>query len=198
MAERVQEEDSGESGNRIRIVSIGIFLAGVFVLAVAAGLFFFKNQNSGSEIQIIASTDKVAPGQIIVHVDGSVKKPGVNKLAVQSRVVAAVGAAGGLTEDADQSKVNLASKLVDGQKIYIRSVGEGDGRIVGETTGVSVSSLVNINTASEAELDKLPGIGPVTAAKIIASRPYGSLEELLTKKVVSKSVFEKIKGLITY
>ncbi|OGD92467.1 hypothetical protein A2697_02880 [Candidatus Curtissbacteria bacterium RIFCSPHIGHO2_01_FULL_41_44] len=180
------------------MVSIGIFLAGVFVLAVAAGLFFFKNQNSGSEIQIIASTDKVAPGQIIVHVDGSVKKPGVYKLADQSRVVDAVGAAGGLTEDADQSKVNLASKLVDGQKIYIRSVGEGDGRIVGETTGVSVSSLVNINTASEAELDKLPGIGPVTAAKIIASRPYGSLEELLTKKVVSKSVFEKIKGLITY
>lgn len=61
-----------------------------------------------------------------------------------------------------------------------------------------MSQLININTASEAELDKLPGIGPVTATKIITSRPYSAPEELLTKKVVSSSTWGKIKELITY
>ena len=91
--------------------------------------------------------------------------------------------------------------MADGQKVYVPKIGESVsqsvGGSVGQIAGESVSQLVNINVASESELDKLPGIGPVTAQKIISSRPYSSLEDLLTKKVVSQSTYEKIKDLIS-
>jgi len=107
--------------------------------------------------------------------------------------------AGGLSGNADQSKINLAAKITDGQKIYVFAQGENTGTTsIKGITSITGSDLININTASESELDKLPGIGPVTAQKIITSRPYSSLEELLTKKAVSSSVYEKIKGLIAY
>ena len=64
-------------------------------------------------------------------------------------------------------------------------------------SGISASGLIDINAASESELDTLSGIGPVTAGKIIDNRPYGSLEELVSKKAVSSSVFEKIKDHIS-
>lgn len=67
----------------------------------------------------------------------------------------------------------------------------------GKVAGESVSALVNINSASAQELEKLPGIGPVTAGKIIAGRPYTSIDELLVKKVVGRSTYEKISPLVT-
>lgn len=181
-----------------KIVAIGLFLFGFFVLALGAGLFFFKNQSSSSDdIQIISahSDDPINQSEIIVHIDGAVANPGLYKLAASSRVDDAVKMAGGLRGDADMSKVNLAAKVADGQKIYIPASGEvtsDKSQVISQNT-----YLININNASESELDKLPGIGPVTAQKIVAGRPYSSLEDLLTKKAVSRSVFEKIKDLIS-
>ncbi|MDZ4209575.1 MAG: ComEA family DNA-binding protein [Candidatus Curtissbacteria bacterium] len=121
-------------------------------------------------------------------------------MPANTRVDDAIKAAGGLSPDADSTRINLAAKVSDGQKLYIQRVGESVSQSVsgsvGQVAGESVSQI-NINTASESELDKLPGIGPVTAQKIIASRPYSSPEELLSKKVVSSSVYEKIKDLIS-
>ncbi|MBI2326750.1 ComEA family DNA-binding protein [Candidatus Curtissbacteria bacterium] len=200
MAEDLSEGNYGEGNKRLRLIALGLFFGGLFVLALGAGLFFFKNQNSSSDIQIIAttkSTERGEPTEIVVHVDGAVLSPGVYKLAAGLRVDDAIKMAGGLTEDADQTKINLAAKLADGQKIYVFATGE---QVISDKSQVisQSTSLVNINAASESELDKLPGVGPVTAQKIIASRPYSSLEELLTKKAVNKSVWEKIKGMIAY
>jgi len=66
------------------------------------------------------------------------------------------------------------------------------------TTGIKgITGLVSINSGTQAELEELPGIGPVTAGKIIDNRPYGSVQELLERKIVGKTTFEKIKDLIT-
>lgn len=94
-----------------------------------------------------------------------------------------------MSEAADRGKINLAAKLSDGQKIYIlnsgESVSQSAGVPAGQIAGVSEGQLINVNTASEAELDKLPSVGPVTAQKIVASRPYSTLEELVSKKAVA-------------
>jgi competence protein ComEA len=115
----------------------------------------------------------------------------------------AIVIAGGLAKHADGDQVarhlNLASRLTDGAKIYIPTSGEllaAEGS-VGDSTGLilgtEAEAQVNINTASESELDALPGIGEVTTEKIISNRPYSRIEELLEKKIVGKKVFEDIQ-----
>lgn len=139
--------------------------------------------------------------EIVVDVAGAVMKPGVYKLKVDSRVQDALIAAGGMSEDADREKVaksiNLASKMVDGAKIYVPWQGE---KIPDSQENVVLSAanegLININDASQSELEELPGIGEVTAGKIINGRPYSDINQLLEKKVVGQSVFEKIKDKI--
>lgn len=147
--------------------------------------------------------------KIAVDVEGAVINPGVYRLKKSAIIQDALIAAGGMSGTADREKVaksiNLASKVVDGGKIYIPSVGEtplrpfdsAQGSAGQEVAGDSTSGLININTATENELDSLSGVGPVTAGKIINNRPYGSIEELLSKKAVSRSVFEKIKDKIS-
>lgn len=193
--------------DRLTFFILGLFLFGVFILALGIGLFFFKSSSS-DDIQIISNhfDDSINQNEIVVHVDGAIVAPGVYRLGPAARVTDAVAAAGGLTFAADQTRINLAAKVSDGQKIYVLAEGESTSiKGITSTThstssgqaGITGSDLININTATESELDKLPGVGPVTAAKIIASRPYSSQEELLVKKVVSRSTLEKIKDLIS-
>ena len=201
MAEDLQEEDFSGQDQRLKLLVFGLFFAGLFLLAVGGGIFLFRNSNSRDDIEIIsASQGEALQGQrIVVHVDGAVEKPGVYEMSADSRVSDAVSVSGGLSESADMVRVNLAAKVTDGQKIYIPSFAEvSEGKPFGQSVaGNSTSALVNINTAAESQLDTLPGVGPVTAQKIIASRPYGSPEELLTKKAVGQSVYEKIKDMVT-
>jgi len=147
------------------------------------------------------SPGPVSSEKIAVDVEGAVIKPGVYELSSDSRIVDALSAAGGMSEEADrdyvQKSINLAQKITDGIKIYIPRVGE---QVLSTSTNVSSagsSSTININTASESDLDGLPGVGPVTAGKIIAGRPYASTQSLLDQKVVTSSVFEKIKNQIS-
>lgn len=143
---------------------------------------------------------------ISIDVSGAVKNPGVYKLTDGARVEEAIAAAGGFSEIANEGYIsktlNMAQKISDGSKIYVpvagdpAPVGAGQG---GSAAGSNTEAKVNINTASQAELEALPGIGPVTASKIISDRPYQSIEDLLNKKVVSKGIFEKIKDqLVVY
>ena len=137
--------------------------------------------------------------KIQVDVEGAVSNPGVYKLATDSIIQDALIASGGLSKDADREyvsrNINLASKLSDGAKIYIPKLGENAENLV---SGSSFSTgLININTASEKELDTLPGIGGVTANKIISGRPYLSINDLLDKSIVSSKVFTQIKEKIT-
>src|SRR3990167_3970618 len=198
MAEDLQEEDFSGQDQRLKFAVFGLFFAGLFLLAIGACIFFFRNSNSSDDIEIISTSQGEAlQGQrIVVHVDGAVAKPGVYELDSGARGSDAVSASGGLSDSADMTRINLAAKVSDGQKIYIPNIGEGVG--VGEAGVEGVQSLININTATESQLDTLPGVGPATAQKIITSRPYSSPEELLGKKAVGQSIYKKIKYLITY
>jgi competence protein ComEA len=160
------------------------------------------NISSGSSL----SKNKVK--EIIIDVSGAVVKPGVYALKSDARVKDAILAAGGMSDNADRLKVaqtiNLAAPLTDGGKLYIPAVGEqmtGSGGVSGiGSDGTSVGSstgIININSANETELDALPGVGKVTADKIIANRPYQTVAELVDKKVVGSSEFNKIKDKVS-
>lgn len=145
-------------------------------------------------------TSAISFGSLKIDVEGAVVSPGVSTLPSDARVQEALVAAGGLSSTADREVVaktiNLAAKLTDGEKIYIPKQGETvstpiSGEVLGTQTG-----LVNINTASASELDALPGVGPATAQKIINSRPFSNINDLVAKKVVSQSVFTKIQDKI--
>lgn len=187
--------------SRANFAVIAFFFVGIFVLALGAGLFLFKNnQNNSGDIQIISASEAPAVSEIVVDVAGAVMSPGVYKLARESRVDDAIKAAGGLDDAADRARINLAAKVVDGQKVYVFAVGEivisDKGKVISQVQGESVG-LISINSGSQAELESLPGIGPVTAQKIIASRPYSALEDLKTKGAVGMATYEKIKELIS-
>lgn len=145
---------------------------------------------------------------ITIDISGAVKSPGVYHFEKDSRVEDAIRQAGGFADTAHKQFVskslNLATKLSDGQKIYIPFEGEiasvapvavlGAISTTTSNPAAQTGSKINLNTATQSELESLTGIGPVTAAKIINARPYNAVGELLSKKVVSKSVYEKIKA----
>jgi competence protein ComEA len=139
---------------------------------------------------------------IMVDVAGAVKKPGIYELVEGSRVKDALQKADGFSQDLDFTYVsktlNQAKVLADQDKIYIPTRSE---TLLTTTTSNSPSDsspeLINLNTAEMEELDKLPSIGAVTAQKIISGRPYSNLQELVDKKILGPSTFEKIQSLVT-
>lgn len=150
-----------------------------------------------------------AKDAIVVDVAGAVASPGVVELKDGARVADALGAAGGLAEDADLTSVNRAARLTDGQRVYVPRVGEqvapveGDGSAgaAGEgTQSTATGQAVNINTAGLAELDALPGVGPATAQAIIDDReangPFTALEDLMRVSGIGEKKFEKLKSSI--
>ncbi len=196
MAQELSPADFENKSNLVRIAVIALFFGGLLIASIGAGLFFLRSPQS-NEIEIISSEAPQAGGQteVVVYVEGAVNAPGVYKLPTGARVNDAIEKAGGPTSAADLAKINLAAKVSDGAKIHVPTFAEASGGT--SSIGGVATGLININSASQAQLESLPAIGPVTAQKIINSRPYASADELLTKKVVSKSAYEKIKDLIT-
>lgn len=149
-----------------------------------------------------------AVSEVYVDVDGAVVTPGVYRLREGARVAQAIDAAGGLTPEADVAGLNRASKVVDGQKIYVPHVGEQQtvdvvaGSGPGEASaGASVASdLVNINTANASELQTLSGVGPSMAQSIIDERtqngPFTSIDDLMRVSGIGEKKFAKIKDCI--
>ena len=205
---------------------------------VAAGVGLAKSAGNGGVViersvgEVSASTDATsadagnAPeGQAleepqqethyVVHVDGAVQSPGVVELSgTDVRVTDAVEKAGGLSEDAETSSINLAEPLVDGAKIHIPHEGEleqpagpdGNEAIAGQiqTSGATGSGpttlLVNINTATTEELQTLSGVGEVTAQAIVDERarngPFASPEDLMRVSGIGEKKFEKVRDAI--
>lgn len=181
-------------------LSLGLSLVGIVL--IIGGLFLgSKPQPKDYPKESLVESQK----SITVDVSGAVNKPGVYKLKDGSRIEDAVSIAGGFSNEAQSEYIakvlNLAAKLVDGSKIYVPKTGESASApaVAGTTSTANTSGQININSASASELDSLPGVGVVTVQKIISGRPYQAIDELLSKKVVSKSVFDKIKDqLIVY
>lgn len=190
--------------SRRQLAAVAFFLLG-FVLLSGGLIYSITSSNSKNDITFESSQVQSASNEakITIDVEGAVINPGVYSLVSSSRVKDALIAAGGFSSNADRSwiskNLNLALKLSDAMKIYIPFQGESAVKGLNTTTGtISVDNLININSASLSDLDTLPGIGPVTAQKIIDGRPYNSLNDLLTKKIVKSSVFQNIKDKITY
>lgn len=162
-------------------------------------LFEPKGSNSGN-ISVYPREENLVIN-IAVDIEGSVINPGVYHLPLGSRIQDAFVAAGGLSPSADREfiakTINLATKLSDGAKIYVPKIGENINltAVIGAEIG-SPTGQININSSLEEELDSLPGIGPVTAQKIISGRPYASINDLLEKKIVGGKVFDQIKEKI--
>ncbi len=179
---------------RLPILFFGIGL----ILLIITGFLFYWESSKGQSIEISQTPSDQSITTIKIDVEGAVEKPGVYELTKDSRIKDSLVAAGGLSADADREyvakNINLAQKLIDGTKIYIPQKNEN---LINLSNSGNASTLINLNLASASELDKLSGVGPTTAQKIIAGRPYQSVDELLSKKIVGKSVFEKIKDQIT-
>lgn len=151
-----------------------------------------------------------AGGALVVDVQGAILRPGVIELASGSRVGDAIAAAGGYGPRVDAERagreLNLAAELHDGDRIVVPSRDDpapGTGAQAsgsGGGSGGAAGRLVDLNTASASELDALPGVGPVTAQKIIdarAEKPFASVDELRERKIVGPSTFEKLRDLVT-
>jgi competence protein ComEA len=140
---------------------------------------------------------------VVVEVGGAVARPGVYRLPAGSRVGDAVEAAGGYSPRVDvraaDRQLNLAAVLKDGEKVHVPDRDEAS-TAPAQSHAPAASAQqgpIDLNRATAEELDALPGVGPSTAAKIIAGRPYASIDELTAKKVVGAATFAKLKGLVT-
>lgn len=198
----------------LRTYFIPLILGSLGLMFLVYGMIgYFLPKKDKPDILFEAASDSVEPDAgmgsvavqskqqklIVVDVEGAVEKPGVYKLASDSRMQDALIAAGGLGRGADRELVaknlNLAAKLVDGMKVYVPFQGEKtvitDARVM-----AGEQAVININSASVQDLDGLPGIGKTTADKIISNRPYEKIEALVEKKIVGQKVFEQIKDKI--
>ena len=205
-----------------------ILLSVALIIIVASFVIYIKNsQIQGETIAspiptaLQLSLDENKPSKIFVDVSGAVKNPGVYEVLYGIRIKNIIDKAGGLSDEADiefyNRNFNLARIVSDQEKIYVPSVAEINSQIFTQNqrtldysspavvtinaTKVApseIQSQISINSGTSEELDQLPGVGPATADKIIKNRPYSAIEDLVTKKVLSKSVFDKIKSLITY
>lgn len=209
-----------------------VFMVMLVVIAMASGLAmasfggesggvsFERNDGSGTSVEREAedtlsddaagsSKKSSSAAEVYVDVDGAVVSPGVYRLKEGARVSQAIDAAGGLSAEADVTGLNRASKVADGQKIYVPKVGEqqavtagcgADGGAVVTSGANDAAGLVNINTASAAELQTLSGIGPSMAQSIIDERtkngPFASVDDLMRVSGIGEKKLAKIKDCI--
>jgi len=202
----------------IRIFVITCCLITISVISYR--LIYYKYYSSSGEVYKKDNFDNVST-EIYVDLSGAVNKPGVYKLQPNTRLFMLIDKAGGLNIDADREFVarnyNLSVPLSDQQKIYIPTIYDVQTELVTENqkivsteldqitntnniayknelqSGGLGTNLVSINNDDLTSLMILPGIGEVTAQRIIASRPYGTVESLVEKGVIKQSLFEKIK-----
>ena len=205
------------------IVIIMIIIIGYFIYQRKNE--FTMNEEEVSKENSIKETKEETNKKIIVHISGAVKKEGIVELDENSRISDAIEKAGGIKENAEIKEINLAYKLEDGMKIYIPTKEEIQNK---ETQGVNQyiyegikedsfqgnssqgntekketirNKKVNINKASQEELDSLPGIGPSTASKILEYRKqngnFKNIEDIKEVSGIGESKFEKIREMIT-
>jgi competence protein ComEA len=179
-------------------------VVGAALLLVVAGVLAFRALGHGSAAR--PAVPLVHPARaahatrtrtVVVDVVGAVRLPGLHSLAPGTRIADAVRAAGGATAKADLALVNLAAPLADGEQIVVPVRGAAQASSAG---GSSPTAPLDLNTATAEQLDALPGVGPATAAKIIAFRlahgSFHSVEELDAVPGIGPARIEQLKGLV--
>jgi competence protein ComEA len=175
-----------------------IALAGVVAVVSLVLVAVNRPEPPTGEFSVSAdeTVNEVTQQFLYVHVVGEVESPGMYQLPIGARLVDAVFAAGGLTEDADNASVNLARELTDGEQIIVFSVSQE-----GEAVGTTASGLVSLNRAGDKELEELPGIGPALAGRIVAWREanggFKSVEDLLKVSGIGESLLSGVIDLVT-
>lgn len=172
----------------------------IVLLLVGLGVAVLVSALGGRDgsVPVVAPSPftQVQSGSIYVHVLGAVPEPGLHELRPGDRVVDAIAAAGGFTDDADQTQLNLARLLVDGEQLYVPVVGE-----VPVSTGSTSGGKVNLNTADQAALEALPEVGPALAQAILSWREkngrFTVVEDLLSVSGIGEKTFETLKDLVT-
>ena len=187
----------------------------LLLVIIAIAIYFITkdlNKESFNVSDFIENT--VSPSipeeskQIAIHIDGEVASPGIKYLETGARISDAIEASGGGTSLVDFSKINLAYVLKDGQKVHVPSIYEPiDTATVSNDAGENViiqnssSNMVNINTATQAELETLPGVGASTALKIINYRNqngnFKKIEDLMNVSGIGEAKFSTMKDHIT-
>lgn len=165
------------------------------------GLTFIR-LHGGDNRTVVVVDETPAPTRtpephVVVDVAGAVAHPGVYRVPAGSRIVDALIAAGGMTGEADHDVLNKAAPVRDGQRIYVPRPGE---TVPAGSAGSDAQLKIDVNHATAAELEGLPGIGPTTAARIVRSRsshPFTRIEELQTRGLVTTRVFSDIKDMVT-
>ncbi|HZD61044.1 MAG TPA: helix-hairpin-helix domain-containing protein [Anaerolineae bacterium] len=207
---REKAEDSGLAIGSKQTLAIAVLI----ILAIAGGITLYVMSQpkpvivskAGESAKEGSSEDRPATKakdvkMLFVHVAGAVVHPGVYHLKEGSRVIDAITAAGGGLQGSDQDALNLAAKVFDGQRVYVPKKGEVPPQIDGLSSAtdppLESGGKVNINTATMEQLDSLPGVGPVTAQKIIDYRskhgPLKRLEELKAIDGIGSKKYDQIK-----
>jgi competence protein ComEA len=200
-------EHGPAAGPRLR-ATVGGAVVLLLVAGAAAVLSFALNAPGGSRAigfsgAPTAATAASSPPEpaagtpILVHVLGAVAEPGLYPLADGDRIVDAVAAAGGFTDDADQAALNLARAVADGEQVYVPAMGEEPPPAAAEEPG----GLVNLNTADAAELETLPGLGPERASRIVEWREqngrFSSVDDLLNVTGIGAKTVSGLAELVT-
>jgi len=180
------------SESRPLIQRFGPVLTGSFILLAGIGAATLLTSPPRGDPIVLAE-----PANVRVHVAGEVLQPGVYELPFGSIIQDAIDAAGGLTTDASQDRVNLAAALEDGQQVYVPGIAEAAPAI---PDSGNATAPVSINTASAPELERLPGIGPVIAQRIVEYReqhgPYQRIEDLLEVEGIGPSKLESLQDYV--
>jgi len=186
-------------------------------MAILGAVLFISRRPAPDPIEILppptlqptpTSLPSPTPGPLRVDVAGAVRAPGVYNLPATSILADAIAAAGGPSGDADLDRVNKAVPLQDGMQVYVPHLAElTTPQPVNPapakappviTDGANDPQVpMDINTATLAELDTLPGVGPSTAQRIVDGRPYGAIEDLMRVKGIGQATFDKLKERIT-
>ena len=177
----------------------------VFVFAMTIGAILIslnsaKPYESASEsVTIEEPSSSIDEPSVFVHVVGEVEKPGIYIVATRARVFDAIVAAGGFTKSADQSTVNLAREVSDGEQVVVMAAGSQSGSAAAQTS--AQAALISLNRASQLELEALPGVGPTLAGRMIdwrtANGGFKKKEDLLKVSGIGKKMFDGMKDLVT-
>jgi competence protein ComEA len=181
--------------------SILYLASGILFGLFVAALVWVVARNPTGEAVVLRPAPTEKP--VIVYITGAVPRPGVYALPKNARVQDAISAAGGFLAEAEKSQINLAAILEDGEKLDVPYI-EGASPVLATPlpdVETSTTELININIASNAELESLPGIGPTTAQRIIDYReengPFLSPEDIINVPGIGPGTYERIKDLIT-